>query len=72
MDPQSQRALILVLIGGSTIVGIGTLTLFVIFRAYGEKKAGATSHNVLIAVLIAFIFLCCLGLFALSYSGPGQ
>jgi hypothetical protein len=72
LDPQSQRALILVLIAGSIIVTIGTVTLFVIFRTYGEKKAGGTSHNVLIAVLIAFVFLCCLGLFALSYSGPGQ
>jgi hypothetical protein len=69
MDPQSQRALILVLVVGSIIVAIGTLTLYVIFRAYGEKKAGGTSHNALIAVLIAFIFLCCLGLFALSYVG---
>ena len=69
MDPQSQRALIVVLVVGSIIVAIGTLTLYVIFRTYGEKKAGSTSHNTLIAVLIAFIFLCCLGLFALSYSG---
>jgi hypothetical protein len=69
MDPQSQRALILVLIGGSTIVGIGTLTLFVIFRAYGEAKAGGTSHNTLIAALIVFLFLCCMGLLWLSYSG---
>jgi hypothetical protein len=69
MDPQSQRALIVVLVVGSIVVAIGTLTLYVIFRRFGEKKAGGTSHNVLIAVLIAFIFLCCLGLFALSYSG---
>ena len=69
MDPQSQRALIIVLVVGSIIVAIGTLTLFVIFRTYGEKKAGGTSHNILIALLITFIFLCCLGLFALSYVG---
>ncbi len=69
MDPQSQRALILVLVVGSVIMAIGTLTLFVIFRTFGEKKAGGTSHQTLIAVLIGFIFLCCLGLFALSYSG---
>jgi hypothetical protein len=69
MDPESQRALILVVIAGSIIMAIGTLTLFVIFRTYGEKKAGGTSHNALIAVLIVFVFLCCLGLFALSYSG---
>ena len=54
MDPQSQRALIVVLVVGSIIVSIGTLTLFIIFRTYGEKKAGGTSHNALIAVLIAF------------------
>jgi len=69
MDPQYQRALILVLIIGSIVVAIGTLILFFIFRAYGEAKAGGTSHNTLIAALIVFIFLCCLGLLRLSYLG---
>lgn len=69
MDPQSQRALIIVLIAGSIIMAIGTVTLYVIFRTYGEAKAGGRSHKKLIAALIVFIFLCCLGLFALSYSG---
>lgn len=69
MDPQSQRALILVLVVGSIIMAIGTITLVVIFRKYGEANAGGASHKTLIAALIAFVFLCCLGLFALSYSG---
>jgi hypothetical protein len=69
MDPQSQRALILVLVVGSIVMAIGTVTLFVIFRTFGEAKAGGNSHKALIAALIVFIFLCCLGLLALSYSG---
>ena len=69
MDLQSQRALIVVLVVGSIIVAVGTLTLYVVFRMFGEKKAGSTTHRTIIAVLITFIFLCCLGLFALSYSG---
>lgn len=69
MDPQSQRALILVLVVGSIVMAIGTITLVVIFRRFGEAKAGGGSHKTLIAALIAFVFLCCLGLLALSYSG---
>jgi len=69
MDPQFQRALIVVLIAGSVIMAIGATTLFVIFRKFGEANAGGQSHTTLIAALIAFIFLCCAGLFALSYFG---
>lgn len=68
MDPQSQRALIVVLVVGSVVMAIGTVTLFVVFRRFGETKAGGASHKTLIAALIAFIFLCCLGLLALSYA----
>jgi hypothetical protein len=69
MDPASQRALILVMVAGSIVVAIGTVTLVIIFRKFGEAKAGGRSHNTLIAALIAFILLCCAGLFALSYLG---
>ena len=68
MDPQSQRALILVLLGGSIVIAIGTVTLFIVFRKFGEANAGGRSHKTLIAALLAFIFLCCLGLLALAYS----
>jgi hypothetical protein len=50
-------------------MAIGTITLVAIFRAYGQAKAGGSSHKKLIAALVAFIFLCCVGLFALSYFG---
>jgi hypothetical protein len=69
MDPASQRALILVLVVGSIVMAIATVTLVIIFRAYGGVKAGGKSHNTLIAALLTFVFLCCLALFALSYSG---
>jgi hypothetical protein len=69
MDPQSLRALIIVLVAGSIVMAIGTITLVVIFRRFGEAKAGGASHKTLIAALVAFVFLCCLGLLALSYSG---
>jgi hypothetical protein len=68
MDPQSQRALIVVLIVGSIIIAIGTTALFVVFRTYGGAKSGGTSHKTLIFALFGFIFLCCLGLLVLSYS----
>ena len=69
MDPQSQRTLILVLVVGSIIMAIGATTLFIVFRRFGEANAGGRTHRTLFAALIAFIFLCCLGLFALSYLG---
>lgn len=68
MDSQSLRPLILVVIVGSMIIAVGTAVLFVVFRKFGEPKAGGTSHKTLIAALLAFIFLCCLGLLTLAYS----
>ncbi|HEX6642387.1 MAG TPA: hypothetical protein VF215_14805 [Thermoanaerobaculia bacterium] len=68
MDPQSLRVLIIVVIVGSMIVAIGTTGLFLVFRRFGEPQAGGRSHTTLIAALVAFIFLCCLGLVLLAYS----
>lgn len=56
------------MIAGSIVMAIGTITLVIIFRRFGGAKAGGTAHRKLIAALLAFIFLCCLGLFVLSYS----
>jgi hypothetical protein len=67
MDPRDQHALIVVLVAGTIIVAIGTTTLYLIFRAYGGAKAGGTAHKILIAALIVFLFLCCMGLLAFSY-----
>lgn len=56
------------MVAGSIVMAIGTVTLAIVFRTYGGAKAGGASHKKLIAALVTFIFLCCLGLFALSYS----
>jgi hypothetical protein len=47
---------------------IGTVVLIVIFRQFGGPRPGSSSHFGLIAALVGFVFLCCLGLFALSYA----
>jgi hypothetical protein len=60
-----QRALITVLGVGFAIIAVGATAVFLFLRALGQKGGG---KHVFIAVgLIGFIFLCCLGLFALSY-----
>ena len=67
MEPEFQRALIIVLIVGSLIAGIGTLLLFLAFRAFGGATAGRMPQNAILGGLVAFVFMCCLALFALSY-----
>ena len=69
MDPEFQRAITVVLIAGSAVMAFGTLVLFFIFRTFGTAKAGSATHGGLIALLVAFVFICCLGLLALSYTG---
>ena len=66
MDPEFQRALIVVLIVGGLIAGIGTVLLVLAFRAFGGAKAGRGSHMALMAGLVAFVFACCLALFLLA------
>lgn len=62
-------ALILVLIAGTVIIGGGAVALYFIFRAFGGKKPGGSSHMGLIIGLVVFVFICCLLLFALAYAG---
>lgn len=50
-------------------MAIATTALVMIFRGYGGAKAGGTSHKTLIVALLTMVFLGCLALFALSYSG---
>ena len=52
----------IVLGGGALVMGIGATLLFLAFRSFGTKKA-----NVIIGVLVAFVFACCAALFVLSY-----
>jgi len=56
-----------VLLVGTAVMGIGATTLYLIFRAYGTSKVEGTTQKALMAGLIFFIFLCCMGLLALSY-----
>lgn len=68
MDPEFLRPLFFVLIAGGAVCVIGTVVLIVIFRQFGGPRPGSSSHFGLIAALVGFVFLCCLGLFALSYA----
>jgi ABC-type siderophore export system fused ATPase/permease subunit len=67
VDPEFQKALIVVLAVGSIIGAIGTVTLVFVFRQFGEKRAGSSSHFGLMAALLIFIFAVCGALFLLSY-----
>ena len=64
MEPEFQRALIVVLIAGSVIFGTGALILYLAFRAAQGNRA---MNMNLIGALILFVFLCCALLFALAY-----
>ena len=67
MGPEEfQRALITVLVVGTIVIAIGATAVVLMLRGFG-KKPGGTSHAVIIAGLIGFIFLCCAALFALAY-----
>jgi hypothetical protein len=54
---------VIVLVAGTLVVAAGAAVLFVIFRRFGEAKPNVG----LMAGLVAFIFLACAVLFALSY-----
>lgn len=69
MDPEFQKALSIVLVVGLVIAAIGTGGLILFFRMFGTKEAGRSSHIGLVAALIGFIFLCCIGLFAVAFLG---
>ena len=58
----------LVVLGvGFAVAGIGTVTLWLIFRAFGGQRPVSSSHVGLMAGLVAFIFAICVGLLLLSY-----
>ena len=63
MEPDFQRALLIVLVIGFLIAGIGGGALFLAFRSFGRKSSLG-----IIAGVVAFIFACCLALFFLSRS----
>ena len=63
-EQEFQRALVVVLVVGTLVFGAGAATLYVIFQRF----KGAKPNLGLMAGLIAFIFLACAALFALSYA----
>jgi hypothetical protein len=63
VEAEFQRALVIVLVAGTLVFAAGALLLFAVFRRF----AGAKPSFGLMAGLIAFIFLACAALFALSY-----
>ena len=62
MDPHFTALLLRVIAIGGTIAVIGATILLLAFRAFGKPFRA----NVLIAVLLAFVFVCCLVLLRVS------
>ena len=56
----------IVLTVGSIMFGIGAITLFFAFRAFGGAKAGKPAHFALIGGLVAFLIVCCVILLRIS------
>ena len=61
-EAQFQRALLSVLIVGGIVVAIGAATLFAAFRSVGRLR-----YFLLIAALIAFLFVVSFVLFTISF-----
>ena len=62
MDPHFTTLLIRVIAVGGTIAVIGTAVLLLAFRAFHKPFRA----NVLIAILLAFVFVCCILLLRVS------
>ncbi|HEX2121591.1 MAG TPA: hypothetical protein VHL59_08115 [Thermoanaerobaculia bacterium] len=59
--------MVIVSIVGTLVIGVGATALYFVFRGFGGAKPVGRTHVALIAGLLAFVFACCLALFALSY-----
>jgi hypothetical protein len=62
VDPHFITLLLRVIAVGGTIAVIGATVLLLAFRAFGKPFRA----NVLIAVLLVFVFVCCLILMRVS------
>ena len=62
-EQEFQRALVIVLIAGTLVIGAGAVALVMIFRGF----RGSKPRMGLMAGLIIFVFLACAVLFALSF-----
>ncbi len=61
MDREFAALLLRVTVAGGTIGIIGSTILYFAFRAFAPEVAGGREFraSLLIAVLLAFVFLCC-------------
>jgi hypothetical protein len=66
VDGDFLRPLITTLIVGSLIVGTGATLLFFALRAAREPQGGERRFVTIAAVLIAFVFICCVLFFIWS------
>lgn len=62
MDPHFTALLLRVIAVGGTIAVIGATVLLIAFRAFGKPFRA----NLLIAILLVFVFVCCLVLLRVS------
>ncbi|PYQ62827.1 MAG: hypothetical protein DMF58_00560 [Acidobacteria bacterium] len=63
MDPEFTKILIRVVTIGGAISVIGAVALFFAFRSFRGREFRA---SVLVAALLAFVFVCCIVLLRLS------
>jgi amino acid transporter len=68
VDPQFQRALIVVVVAGTVVFTIGAVVLWLAFRAFGQKEGERQPPFVLIGTVVAFVFACCFVLFFLTFA----
>ena len=66
MDGDFLRPLIKTLIVGSLIVGTGATLLFFALRAAKNPDGGERRFVTLAAILVAFVFVCCVLFFVWS------
>lgn len=63
MDPEFERALTVVMGVGAIMMGVATIVLAFVFRSFGTKPRLG-----LMAVLVVFLLVCSVLLFALSFA----
>jgi hypothetical protein len=67
VEQEFTRMIVPVLVIGILIAAIGVTILFLAFRAFGTADAGKTRHLKLMAALLVFVLICCIGLFIASF-----
>lgn len=66
MDPQFERATIIIVAISLAVFGTGALLLTLAYRAFGTAKRGDVKHVVLMVAAIAFVLIACVVLLVWS------